>query len=73
MPVLRAKTTFAAPGRVFINRGDLVDSSNPVVKGREHLFEDVETHVERASAAPGEKRRAVKRPAKKAAAPKAAD
>jgi hypothetical protein len=62
--------------------GQLVDASDPVIKGREGLFEDVETHmadkaarqapqVEQATADPGE-RRSVGRPAKKAASSKPA-
>lgn len=64
--------------------GQLVAASDPVIKGREALFEDVETHmadkaarqaprVEQATAEPGEKRSvSVARPAKKAAAGKPA-
>lgn len=73
MPALRATTSFIAPGRVKVKRGQIVDSADPIVKGREHLFETPEATIERASAAPGEKRSATKRPAKKAAAPKAAE
>jgi hypothetical protein len=43
--------------------GDLVDAGDPVVKGREHLFEDVDAFMasrsaraEQATAAPGERR-----------------
>lgn len=57
--------------------GELVEDTDPVFKGREHLFEPVgdyvsrhgEARVERATAEPGEKR-SVGRPAvKKTAAP----
>ncbi len=74
--ILRCKTSFHAYGRpTMVRAGDLVDSSDPVVRGREELFESVDevVHgpadlpVESASAAPGE-RRSVKRPARKAAA-----
>jgi hypothetical protein len=48
--------------------GELVDAADPVVKGREHHFEDVETFMERragqpeaTTAEPGEKR-ALSRP-----------
>lgn len=61
--------------------GQLVDASDPAVKGRESLFEDVETHmadkaarqaprVEQATAEPGEKRSVGRPVAKKAAASK---
>jgi hypothetical protein len=67
MPVLRVVTAFAVlsdpEGRVYA-AGALVDSSDPVVKGREGHFEPVEatiarrraSTVETATAAPGEKR-----------------
>lgn len=85
MAIKRCKSSFAASvdgtPRMY-NVGQLVDSSDPVIKGREALFEDVETHVaekaahrssgaERATAEPGEKRsvQPVRKPfAKKAAA-----
>ena len=73
--LLRCKTSFRPAGRpVMVQRGDLVDSSDPVVNGREHLFESVEDIVEAATAAPGESRTVAprKRAAKKAAAKKAA-
>lgn len=61
--------------------GMLVDASDPAVKGREALFEDVETHmadkaarqaprVEQATAEPGERRSIARPAAKKAAAGK---
>ena len=59
MPTLRAHTSFAVPGRRHINEGDLVDASDPIVRGREHLFESSEratVGVEQATAAPGERR-----------------
>lgn len=60
--------------------GLLVDDKDPIIKGREHLFEDVETHVaekaarqaprvEQATAGPGEKRSVSPRPAGKKTAP----
>ena len=81
MPIKRCVAAFAASvdgvPRMY-TAGMLVDASDPAVKGREALFEDVETHmadkaarqaprVEQATAEPGE-RRSVARPAKKAAA-----
>lgn len=84
----RCKQAFAAEvdGRFrAVRLGTLVSDSDPVMKGREALFEDVEEHVrreqekakvtslttvERASADPGEKR-ALGRP-RKAPEPEAA-
>ncbi|WP_236241158.1 hypothetical protein [Streptomyces sp. CC228A] len=78
MAIKRCKASFAvmvngAP-RV-IPAGQLVDESDPVVKGREANFEDVETYVtdkaarraplvERATAEPGE-RRSLAKPARR--------
>jgi len=69
--IKRVKEPFAALVRGAprsYTTGQLVDGADPVVKGREHLFEDVEVHVEakaatveQATAEPGE-RRAVTRP-----------
>lgn len=62
MTVLRVKTPFALSARKVFTIGTLVDASDPIVKGRESLFEPVETaaartaSVEQATAAPGEKR-----------------
>lgn len=66
MAILRCKESFAAlskNGPVTVHTGELLDSSHPLVKGREHLFEDVvdlprreAQPVETATAAPGEKR-----------------
>jgi len=48
-----------------VRAGDLVEDNDPVLQGRAHLFENVETHVaqnqprppvESATAAPGEQR-----------------
>lgn len=50
---VRATTSFAA-GRVHVREGVVLPDDDPVVAGREHLFEPV---VETATAAPGEKRR----------------
>lgn len=81
MAIKRCTSAFAASvdgvPRMY-TVGQLVDASDPVIKGREGLFEDVETHmadkaarqaprVEQATAEPGEKR-SVGRPAKKTAA-----
>jgi hypothetical protein len=75
MAVLRCLAPFALTEKSGVERvvsaGDLVDSTDPVVKGREDLFEPVETTVartkergvEKATASPGEKRTAAK-PAK---------
>lgn len=69
MATLRVKEPFAidvdgAP-RVF-TAGQLVDSTHPAVKGREHLFESLDVYMDRAkpeqaTAAPGEKRSLSKR------------
>lgn len=72
MPVLRVKESFSPAGSVHVYAaGALVDSDDPIVKGREHMFEAVEATVARqqqtpeqreagviesATAAPGEKR-----------------
>lgn len=77
MAVLRVREAFACHYRgvdeVF-PPGRLVDSGDPVVKGREHLFESVEVAasresraplggvVESATAAPGEKRSVAVKP-----------
>lgn len=76
MATLRCKEPFAANvagvPRV-VSGGQLVDSADPIVKGREQFFEQVDdfmakrsTEVEQATAAPGEKR-SRSRAAKKAA------
>lgn len=64
MAVLRARTSFSVGSRV-VPAGKLVDSADPIVKGRENLFEAAESHVENTSAAPGTKRTARKRTAAK--------
>lgn len=69
MAVLRCTEAFAfSDHKTGVERvvrpGDLVDSKDPLVKGREQWFEGVETTVDRvsdrsveqATAAPGEKR-----------------
>jgi hypothetical protein len=81
---LIVKRSFAVGAKVY-RRKTRVPADDPVVKGREHLFDqDVEV-IERATAAPGEKRvtpprkkPAAKKPAagsktKKAPAPKSGD
>lgn len=54
---LRARQAFHAAGR-FVRRGAVLRSDDPVVKGREHLFRDVndDLGIEQATAAPGERR-----------------
>ena len=84
MPIKRCVAAFAASvdgvPRMY-TVGMLVDASDPVIKGREGLFEDVDTHmadkaarqaprVEQATAEPGEKRSVAPRPAAKKAAAK---
>ncbi|MEU2075424.1 hypothetical protein [Streptomyces sp. NPDC013489] len=77
MAIKRCKTPFAvvidgAPRVITV--GQLVDGDDPIVRGREANFEDVETYVssrktrvEEATAAPGAKRSVGRPPAKKAA------
>ncbi|HEU5085666.1 MAG TPA: hypothetical protein VFU14_20160 [Acidimicrobiales bacterium] len=40
MALLRAKTSFRASERRIVHAGDLLDAADPVIKGREGLFED---------------------------------
>ncbi|RBO82073.1 hypothetical protein [Nocardia puris] len=65
--ILRAREAFSYTDHHGVPRivrpGDLVEDSDPGVKGREHLYEPVEVAaarssavVEQATAAPGEKR-----------------
>lgn len=65
--MLRANTSFFAGDR-FVSLGELVASNDPVVAGREALFDRVDSApvVEEATAVPGVKR-ATKRVAKKTA------
>ena len=62
--VLRAKETFFV-GNAKLTKGQLVNDDDPIVKGKEHLFESTEEvaipMVEQATANPGQ-RRAVRRP-----------
>lgn len=83
MAIKRCTSAFAASvdgvPRMY-TVGQLVDASDPVIRGREALFEDVETHmadkaarqapkVEQATAEPGERRSVTPRQqAKKTAA-----
>lgn len=63
MAILRCTESFVA-GQVVFTFGQLVDSADSVVEGREHLFEPVDVYVSRqsaratetATAAPGEVR-----------------
>ncbi len=76
MAILRVRESFLANWngnpRVF-TAGELVDSDDDITKGRGHLFEAVEVaaarvsspKVERATAAPGEKRSVSPKPAAK--------
>jgi hypothetical protein len=65
MALLRARRGFVLPPAkkgskrmVVIKGGQLVDSSHPIVKGREHLFMPAEASdpIEQATAGPGEMR-----------------
>lgn len=76
MAIKRCKSPFSVWTRGVprvITGGQLVEDTDPVYKGHEHLFEDVETFVsdraavvEQATAGPGEKRAAPVRAAKRA-------
>ncbi|WP_328941524.1 hypothetical protein OG259_07575 [Streptomyces sp. NBC_00250] len=81
MAIKRCKAAFAANingAPHMFTVGQLVADDHPVIKGREALFEDVETYVsdrsasrvEQATAAPGEKRSVGRGAAKKVAAKK---
>lgn len=65
--LLRAKTTFIAftpAGQKVVAKGDIFDSSNPIVAKRADLFTPVEVSapvVEEATAAPGEQRATTRR------------
>lgn len=83
MAIKRCKASFAVSVNGvprMVTAGQLVDASDPVIKGREALFEDVETHVadkaarqapkvEQATAEPGEKRSVAPRQQAKKTAP----
>ena len=67
---LRARETFFV-GNTKITIGQLLSESDPIVKGKAHLFVTVPDdmpHVEQATAAPGQKR-SVSVPAKKKVTP----
>jgi hypothetical protein len=79
--IKRCKTSFAvsvAGVPRVMKAGALIQDDDPIIKGREHLFEDVDTFVQKqrtraeaATAEPGE-RRSLSKPAKKTAAAKTA-
>lgn len=43
--ILRAKEAFTAPGPTDVAVGDLFNSDDPIVQGREHLFAPVAADV----------------------------
>jgi len=43
--ILRAKEAFMAPGPTHVAKGDLFNSDDPIVQGREHLFAPVSAEV----------------------------
>jgi len=43
--ILRAKEAFTAPGPTDVAKGDLFNSTDPIVSGREHLFEPIAAAV----------------------------
>lgn len=56
--VIRANTSFLV-GQRWVHAGDIVATDDPIVAGREHLFDSVDVPtrvVEQATATPGEKR-----------------
>lgn len=58
MTMLRARETFFA-GDTKVSHGQLVASTDPIARGRAHLFDVVPSEapvVEQATAAPGERR-----------------
>lgn len=59
----KANTSFFVNNRL-VSDGDLVADDDPIITGREHLFDRVNATVEEATAVPGVKRTA-KRTAKK--------
>lgn len=54
MTKLRATTSFTAPGRRRIDRGEVVDSADPIVRGREHFFEPAKKRAAKKAAATAE-------------------
>jgi hypothetical protein len=50
--IVRAKQSFRAPG-ALVRAGDLFGSDDPIVAGREHLFESVAGAVRTTAAVPG--------------------
>lgn len=62
MAAVRATQTFVVarsktdPVKRIVKRGEVFSSKDPIVKGRETLFEDLDEIIERATANPGEKR-----------------
>lgn len=80
MAIKRCRASFAASVRGVprvMAVGTLVSEDDPILKGREHLFEDAEVHVqerarvEQATAEPG-RRRSLTRPVGKRTAAKPA-
>ncbi len=53
-----ARDSFFGPNRRLVRKGEKIDMSDPIVKGRESLFilPDDDSPTEAATAAPGEKR-----------------
>lgn len=68
MPIVRARQTFFTANNGKVNQGDLLRSDDPIVTVRPELFESVESVVEQATAAPGEKRSLPRKAAAKKAA-----
>ena len=49
MPTVVANTSFTCAGHVSVHEGQLFDSKDPLVKGREHLFDPVEDSAKKAA------------------------
>ncbi len=51
--IVRATTSFSCGRAGMVRLGDLYESDNPIVKGREHLFERGAGAVQHRAAGPG--------------------
>jgi hypothetical protein len=57
--MFRALVTFSGPGGRVVSEGDELDDNDPILEGRGRLFERFgPAPIERATAAPGERRSA---------------
>lgn len=58
----RAKKPFFAPGRQVVRKGELFADDDPIIEGREALFEHIEVPAPAAPAKPAAKRAAGRKP-----------